>query len=190
MYKRQPYQRFTCVRLLRRYLTGSLPAFSTDAHHASCYPGAALGGLESGPVTPLRGAFPHQLCSMLFQALSLSAASWRNQPTNFSQIANFDPRFSNKSPTAPTLKCSYHGAGRWLPSASSAPLLACLDRSSSARTRVDEPSDLAGFCRLQYRGCGRRQTSRHADSIGGRIAKRLVILFAEYCDRRPRWQPC
>lgn len=74
-----PYRRFTCVRLLERHLTGSLPAFSTDAHHASCHPRAAPGGLEPGPVPRLRGAIPHQLCSMLPQGLDLDLASWRNE---------------------------------------------------------------------------------------------------------------
>ena len=72
-------QRFTCVRLLGRHLTSFRLAFSTDAHHARSYPRAALGGLEPGPVPRLRGAFPHQLCSLLFQGFSLLAASWRTE---------------------------------------------------------------------------------------------------------------
>ena len=72
-----PHQRFTCVRLLGRHLTSFRLAFSADAHHTSCYPRAAPGGLRTGPVTRPRGASPHRLCSTLHQGHDLSADSWR-----------------------------------------------------------------------------------------------------------------
>ena len=72
-----PDRRFTFVRLLGPHLTSSPLAFSTDAHHASYHPRAALGGLKPGPATRLRGALPHRLYSLLFQGFRLISASWR-----------------------------------------------------------------------------------------------------------------
>jgi hypothetical protein len=67
------------VRLLGRHLPSLTLDSSTDAHHASCHPRAARGGLEPGPATRLRGAFPHQLGSMLSQGHCLVSASWHTQ---------------------------------------------------------------------------------------------------------------
>ena len=74
-----PDRRFTFVRLLGPHLTSSPLAFSTDAHHASYHPRAALGGLKPGPATRLRGALPHRLYSLLSQGFRLISASWRTR---------------------------------------------------------------------------------------------------------------
>ena len=60
------HQRFTCVRLTSAHLTGDSRLFR-NAHHPGRWAEAACGGLDPGPATRVRGAFPHLLCSKALQ---------------------------------------------------------------------------------------------------------------------------
>ena len=60
------HQRFTCVRLTGAHLTGDSRLFR-NAHHPGRGAAAACGGLDPGPATRVRGAFPHLLCSKVLR---------------------------------------------------------------------------------------------------------------------------
>ncbi len=70
------HQRFTRVRLTSSHLTGN-PRLFHNARHPGHWARAACGGLDPGPATRARGAFPHLLCS---KVLKVSTATSSEPP--------------------------------------------------------------------------------------------------------------
>ena len=67
------HQRFTRVRLTSSHLTGN-PRLFHNAHHPGHWAKAACGGLDPGPATRVRGAFPHLLCSKVLKGSTATSS--------------------------------------------------------------------------------------------------------------------
>jgi len=70
-----PQQWFAYAHLLDPYLTRSSPCLSLNAHHNGSLPMQLKVVLVSAPVSRLRGAHPHLLCS--YAHFILKVRSWR-----------------------------------------------------------------------------------------------------------------
>ena len=86
------HQRFTCVRLTSAHLTGLARLFR-NAHHPDRWARAACGGLDPGPATRVRGAFPHLLCSKVLQVGTATSS----EPPLRAVVAHSRPRSRDRA---------------------------------------------------------------------------------------------